>query len=461
MSLDSSPASAYAGALSGADYGEAFLEETSWTSASLEDGRAQDVSTGSDRGLGLRLLRRRGGAVETFFGSGPDAGPGAAARLRAELLPGAAGPGPRFEAPVSRGAVPSVDPAGVPLERKVALLRALDAAVRAEFPSVRQVTVSYGDRVQRTRVLNTDGADARQSLTSTVLSISVVVEEKGRLQTGFEVVGGQRGWELLDGGAPFDAARRAAARALAKLRAPKAKAGEMPVVLSSSAGGTFIHEAIGHSLEVDHVQEGSSPAYRGAVGRTIAPETITVVDDPTLPFQRGSFFFDDEGVAAAPTTLVSRGVLTGYLYDRTTALREGRASNGHGRRESFADRPFPRMSNLYIAPGPDDPAEIVRGLARGLFVTRMGGGQVNTATGEFVFEVDEGFWVEDGKIKHLVRDANLLGIGPEVLRSIDRVGWDIGWGIGTCGKEGQNVPVSDGQPTIRLPKVVVGGAHEE
>jgi TldD protein len=461
VSLDQAPAEAYADALASADYGEAYLEETSWTSASLEDGRVQDVSAGSDRGLGLHLLRRRGAAVENLFGSGSDAGPAAAARLRSDLLPAGTGPAPRFSAPLSRGVMARVDPAGVPLERKVVLLRALDRAVRAEFPGVRQVTATYGDRDKRTRVLNTDGTDARQHLLSTVLSISVVVEEKGRLQTGFEVVGAQRGWEILEGDAPFEAARRAAARAHAKLRAPKAKAGEMPVVLSNSAGGTFIHEAIGHSLEVDHVQEGSSPAYRNAIGRTIAPDNITVVDDPTLPFQRGSYFFDDEGVPAAPTTLVSNGVLTGYLYDRTTALREGKTSNGHGRRESFTDRPFPRMSNLYIAPGPDDPAEIVRSLDCGLFVTRMGGGQVNTATGEFVFEVDEGFWVEGGKIRHLVRDANLLGIGPEVLRAIDRVGWDVGWGIGTCGKEGQSVPVSDGQPTIRLPKVVVGGAHED
>lgn len=461
MSLEQAPAAAYAAALAGADYGEAYLEETSWTSARLEDGRVQDVGAGSDRGLGLRLLRRRGAAVETFFGSGPDCDPAAAARLREGLLEGAAGPAPSFSAPAVRGVVPRVDPAGVALERKVALLRALDRAVRAEFPGVRQVTASYGDRAARTRVLNTDGADARQSLVSTVLSVSVVVEGGGRLQTGYEALGAQRGWEILEGDAPFETARRAAARAYAKLSAPKAKAGEMPVVLSSSAGGTFIHEAIGHSLEVDHVQEGSSPAYRAAIGKQIAPQNITVVDDPTLPFQRGSYFFDDEGIAAAPTTLVQNGVLTGYLYDRTTALRENKKSNGHGRRESFSDRPFPRMSNLYIAPGPDDPAEIVKSLEKGLFVTRMGGGQVNTATGEFVFEVDEGFWVENGEIMHLVRDANLLGIGPEVLRAIDRVGWDVGWGIGTCGKEGQSVPVSDGQPTLRLPKVVVGGAHED
>lgn len=460
MSLDAAPASAYGAALSGADYGEAFLEESSWTSARLEDGRVQDVGAGSDRGLGVRLLRRGGGRVETFFGSGPDVTPGAAARLRAGLLP-PGGAAPSFGAPVERRAAARVDPDSVPLERKVALLRALDRTVRAEFPHVRQVTVTCGDRVKRTRVLNTEGTDARQSLVSVILSVSVVAEEKGRLQTGYEVLGAQRGWEIVEGEAPFSAARRAAARALAKLRAPKAKAGEMPVVLSASAGGTFIHEAIGHSLEADHVQEGSSPAYRGALGKTVAPETITVIDDPTLPFQRGSYFFDDEGVPAAPTALVRAGSLAGYLHDRTSALRADAPPNGHGRRESFAHRPFPRMSNLYIAPGPHDPAEIVGGLKRGLLVTRMGGGQVNTATGEFVFEVDEGFWVEDGQVKRLVRDANLLGIGPECLRSIDRVGWDVGWGIGTCGKEGQNVPVSDGQPTIRLPKVVVGGAHED
>jgi len=460
VSLDAAPADAYAAALSGADYGEAFLEESSWTSARLEDGRVQDVSAGSDRGLGVRALRRRDGRVETFFGSGPETTPEAAARLRAGLLP-PGGAAPKFSAPLVRRVAPRVDPASVPLEDKVALLRALDKTVRAEFPGIRQVTVDCGDRVKSTRVLNTDGTDARQRLVAVVLSISVVAEEKGRLQTGYEVLGAQRGWEVVEGEAPFAAARRAAARALAKLRAPKAKAGEMPVVLSASAGGTFIHEAIGHSLEVDHVQEGSSPAYRGALGKTVAPETITVIDDPTLPFQRGSYFFDDEGAAAAPTTLVGKGALAGYLYDRTTALRESRPTNGHGRRESFAHRPFPRMSNLYIAPGPHDPAEIVAGLSRGLLVTRMGGGQVNTATGEFVFEVDEGFWVEDGVVRRLVRDANLLGIGPECLRSIDRVGWDVGWGIGTCGKEGQNVPVSDGQPTIRLPNVVVGGAHED
>lgn len=460
MTLARHPASAYAPAIAGADYGEAFLQEQHWSAARLEDGRVEEAGAGSERGLGLRLLKRRGEHVETFFGSAPDWDPDAAGKLRAGLLPpGGAAPG---EFAVLERRVPArLEPTGEALSRKTALLRSLDRLVRAEFPSVRQVTVSYRDRLKRSRVINTDGTDARQELASTVLSVSVVAEENGRLQTGYEVFGAQRGFELLEGGEPAACARRAAARALAKLKAPKARAGEMPVVLSSQAGGTFIHEAVGHSLEADHVQDGSSPAYHGAIGRQIAPETLTVIDDPTLPFQRGSFFFDDEGVPARPGLLIENGVLKDYLYDRVCALREGKASNGHGRRESFADRPFPRMSNLYIAPGPDDPERIVRSLERGLLVTRMGGGQVNTATGEFVFEVDEGWWVEGGKVRHLVRDANLLGIGPDALRSIDAVGWDIGWGIGSCGKEGQNVPVSDGQPTIRLPKVVVGGAHED
>jgi len=453
-------ADGYGGSLSGTDYGEVFLESSSWSTARLEDGQVRDIGASAERGLSLRLLRREGGRVETLFGSAQDASAAAAARLRERLSPGAPARGPVFGA--ARAFAPPCrrDPASVPLEDKLALLRAIDRAARDMSPLVRQVTAVYSERRKDTRVLNSEGADRFQSRVSTNLSISVVAGRGAALQTGMEVLGAQRGYEIFDDNAALKAARRAAARALAKLDAPKAKAGEMAVVLAASAGGTFIHEAIGHSLEVDHVQEGSSPAYRGQRGRAVAPDTITVIDDPTLPFQRGSFAFDDEGVEARPTALVKNGVLTDFLYDRATALREERPSNGHGRRESFASRPIPRMSNLYIAPGQDDPAKIIKELKSGLLVTRMGGGQVDTASGEFVFEVDEGWRVQDGKIMNLVRDANLLGVGPEALLSIDRVGWDMGWGVGVCGKEGQSVAVSDGQPTIRMPKLVVGGSHD-
>jgi TldD protein len=454
------PAGGYGPALSGTDYGEVFLEEWRWSTARLEDGAVRDIGASAERGLSLRLLRRKGLQVETLFGSAQDASAAASARLRERLLPGAPGRGPVFAAARSSTPAYRIDPAMVPLEHKLALLREIDRAARAISPLVRQVTAIYGDRRKDTRLLNSEGSDLTQSRVATNLRVSVVAGRDGMLQTAIEVIGAQRGYEVFDDEAALKAARRAAARAVAKLDAPKAKAGEMAVILAASAGGTFIHEAIGHSLEVDHVQEGSSPAYRGMKGKMVAPETITVIDDPTLPFQRGSYAFDDEGVEARPTELVRNGVLSDFLYDRATALREGRASNGHGRRESFASRPIPRMSNLYIVPGKDDPARIIKELKSGLLVTRMGGGQVDTASGEFVFEVDEGWRVENGVIKHLVRDANLLGVGPEALSSIDRVGWDIGWGIGVCGKEGQNVGVSDGQPTIRMPKLVVGGSHD-
>jgi TldD protein len=396
--------------------------------------------------------------VETRQGSANSLAPGEALRLRAALL----GPGPVPE-PVSLSPelawrVPvRTDPRSIPLDDKIALLKRLDRAVRSGFPHIRQVTLAYGEGRKEVLLVNSEGAHCAAARTAVLLSVNVVAEKDGRLQTGQAVLGGLKGYELIEDQRPLAAAKAAAARALAKLDAPKARAGEMTVVISARAGGTLIHEAVGHSLEADLVQEGTSPAYQGKIGQRVAPENITIIDDPTMPCSRGSFAFDDEGVPARPTVLVRDGVLVDYLYDRVSALKGDRASNGHGRRESFQCRPIPRMSNLYIAPGRDDPKEILRSLQAGILVTRMGGGQVNTATGEFVFEVDEGYWVEDGVVRHLVRDANLMGVGSETLAAIDRVGWDIGWGIGTCGKDGQGVPVSDGMPTIRIPDMLIGG----
>ena len=346
----------------------------------------------------------------------------------------------------------------MPLADKISLLRQADRVIRSEFSGIRQVTAVYGERAKEFAVLDSEGGAAGESRVTVMFSVTVVAEKDGILQTGNAMVGALRGYEILLDQDPLAAARLAARRAVAKLW-PKAKAGEFPVVLANSAGepSSTSHRPLS---EADHVQEGSSPAYVGKIGAQIAPEFLSVIDDPTLPFQRGSFRFDDEGVPARATKLVDNGVLKDFLYDRVTSMQDGKSPNGHGRRESFHSRPIPRMSNLYIAPGPHDPAQILKELKAGVLVTRMGGGQVNTATGEFVFEVDEGFWVEDGKIRHMIRDANLLGVGPETLSSISRLGWDIGWGIGTCGKDGQGVPVSDAQPTMLLPKILIGGRHD-
>jgi TldD protein len=190
----------------------------------------------------------------------------------------------------------------------------------------------------------------------------------------------------------------------------------------------------------------------------VGNEIVSVLEDPTMPGQRGFYAFDDEGIPAQRVVLVDHGVLKTYLYDRQTARKDGVTSNGHGRRESFRHRPIPRMANTFVSSGQDNPAEILRSVPNGMLVTKMGGGQVETATGDFVFEVEEGFMIKDGQIQHLIRGANLLGNGPDVLRTIDMVGSDMGWSVGTCGKEGQGSPVSDGLPTLRIPKgVVVGG----
>jgi TldD protein len=230
----------------------------------------------------------------------------------------------------------------------------------------------------------------------------------------------------------------------------------MPVVLSSEAGGTMIHEAVGHGLEADLAQSGLS-VYSGKIGERIASPIITVVDDSTLPGRRGSFRFDDEGTEAHRTLLVDRGVLKTFLYDRLTAMKDGARSTGNGRRESYKHRPIPRMTNTMIAPGTADPGEILRMTPKGLFVRKMGGGQVNTVNGDFVFEVSEGYLIENGGIGEPVRGATLIGNGPRVLMSIDRVGSDLGFSIGTCGKDGQGSPVSDAQPTLRIPEITVGG----
>jgi TldD protein len=251
--------------------------------------------------------------------------------------------------------------------------------------------------------------------------------------------------------------RLAAQRAIALLDAAPVQGGAMPVVLAAEAGGTFVHEAVGHALEADAILEGMS-WLEDRIGEQVASEKISVADDPTLAMKNGSFPVDDEGVRGQRVLCIDRGVLVDYLYDRRTGLMLDARSNGKGRRESFRDRPVVRMSNTMILPSTDDPAAIVEDTDRGLYVVRMGGGEVDTLTGNFVFEVNEAYRIEHGQLGELVRGATLTGSAEEVLRSIDRVGSDLGFGIGVCGKDGQDVPISDAEPTIRVPSLVVGGS---
>ena len=458
--FDPRPYRPFLGAVSPKGLVEIYAEESFRRSLRWEDGRLDEITQSESAGVGLRWLdgaHTRFVAVDARRPASAGLSPAEARALR-RLAPGPLRLLRAQLAPTTlRTHSVRRDPATDSLSQKAGWLALAEKAARAEGP-LRQVSLTYGELQKTVGLANSVGEVFAEERTYLTFVVQVTAEKNGVLQTGYEVAAGVGGLEILDRPGLEELARLAARRALAKLEAPSAPAGEMAVVISSQAGGTLIHEAIGHALEADSVQDGSSPHFAGKIGKVVANEKVTVMDDPTRDGHRGSFHRDDEGTPAERTVLVEGGVLKTYLYDRRTAAAAGRVSHGHGRRESYAHKPIPRMSNTFIAPGADDPEAIRRELRRGLWVTRMGGGQVNTATGDFVFEVEEGFWVEDGRVKHPVRGANLLGNGPDVLRSIDRVGSDLGWSVGTCGKEGQGVPVSDGVPTLRIPKIVVGGA---
>jgi TldD protein len=306
------------------------------------------------------------------------------------------------------------------------------------------------------QIFNSEGIVAEDERRQLVFAVRAIATDGNELQTAARSIGGRVGFEFLTAADPVTLASRVGESAVKMLRARHAPAGTMEVVLSSEAGGTMIHEAIGHGLEGDTAEKGLS-VYSGKVGEMIASPHVTVVDDATIIGKRGSFAFDDEGVPAQRTVLVEGGVLKGYLLNRQTAKKLGTVSTGNGRRASYRYRPLVRMSNTMIEPGEHEPAGIIARVRRGLYVVRMGGGQVDTSSGDFVFKVNEAYLIENGTVTEPVRGATLIGNGPGILREIDMVGNDLGFEIGSCGKDGQYVPVADAQPTLRLPAITVGG----
>ncbi|QXE92501.1 TldD/PmbA family protein [Geomonas subterranea] len=443
----------------GGEFADIYYEDGAYTSVACEDGKVERVLSAADRGIGIRVIS----GFSTAYAYTNQLSQESLLQLADTVSRGVRGgvPHPDFNlcarksAPGYPAAIP---PDQVELARKVDLVGRADRAARGFDPRVRQVLAVYRDARVKTQSVNSLGEFHEESSCSTVFIVQVVARDGAVTQTGYEPLGAARGFELFDGLPPEELALKAAARGVMMLGARKSPSGQFPVVLSSEAGGTMVHEAIGHGLEADLVQAGSS-VYRGRIGERVASELITVVDDATIPHARGCFGFDSEGTAAQRTVLVENGVLKGYLYDRLSAMKDGCASTGNGRRESYRNRPIVRMTNTLIAPGQSDPAEIVKSVSNGLFVKRMGGGQVNTVTGDFVFEVSEGYLIENGVVSEPVRGATLAGNGPEVLRQISMVGNDLGFGIGTCGKDGQGVPVSDAQPTLLIPAITVGGAR--
>ena len=344
-------------------------------------------------------------------------------------------------------------------EDKVALLKTVDQEARKVDSRVKQVTVSLAGVHEVVMVAASDGTLAGDIRPLVRLNVSVIAEQDGRIERGTAGGGGRGDYQqfVLDGTAK-EFAREAVRQALVNLEAIPAPAGRMPVVLASGWSGVLLHEAVGHGLEGDFNRKGSS-AYAGRIGERVASPLCTIVDDGTLDGRRGSLNMDDEGVATESTMLIENGILKGYMQDKMNARLMGVAPTGNGRRESYSHLPMPRMTNTYMLAGQHDPEEIIASVDQGIYVSNMGGGQVDITSGKFVFSTSEAYLIEKGKITRPVKGATLIGNGPDVMNQVSMVGnnLELDTGIGVCGKDGQSVPVGVGQPTLKIDDITVGG----
>jgi len=441
----------------GGDMAEVFAEDRQTSGAVLDDRRIEELSSGRERGAGIRVVV---GETTGFAHTADLSERGlmeAAAAAAAVARVG--GGGVRTVALEERRASAQraeVLPSTVAKSTKLELLTRADDAARSTGAAISQVQAGYGDSRRRILVARSDGLLAEDDQVRTRFNVVCVATGDTGMQTGYESVARTLGWEVFDHADVAELAATAANRAISKLSARPAPSGELPVVLAGGSGGILFHEACGHGLEADHIVKDAS-VYVGQVGKVVASPLVTLVDDGTVAGEWGNYAVDDEGRPAARNVLIDNGVLTDYLWDWLRARKEGRQSSGNGRRQSYQHLPMVRMTNTFLLAGDEDPDEIVAQTPRGVYVAKLGGGQVNTATGDFVFGTTEAYLIENGRITEPLRDANLIGNGPEVLRRIDAVATDFAMTPGTCGKDGQSVPVGCGQATLRITGVTIGG----
>jgi TldD protein len=444
----------------GADFAEVYVERATSTAVSLDEGKIKSAQVGSVTGVGVRAIR--GAQVGYAYSDDLDE----AALLRTAQTAALVADGTREPGPVnmSRQPLPTHyqvrEPlAGVDVARKIALVKAADKAARAYDKRIRQVTGGYADQTREILVANTLGhfAEDRQDLCRLGVQC-VAFGKKNERRTGFYGGGGRVDFRFFEDFSPEQVGREAARQAIATLGAVAAPSGPQTVVLAPGWSGILLHEAVGHGLEADFIRKGTS-LFAGKLGEKVASELVTVIDDGTVAGGRGSINVDDEGNPGERKVLIEKGVLKGYLYDHLNARLTGQRSTGSGRRQSFRHAPLPRMTNTYLAPGDQTAEEIIQAVPKGLYCRQFGGGQVDISNGNFVFEIAEAYLIENGEITRPVRGAMLIGVGPEALKNVTAVGNDAAHdpGLGTCGKDGQSVPVGVGLPTVRIDNVTVGG----
>jgi TldD protein len=448
-----------AAGLAGADDGELYLEYAQSEMLLFDNGRLKQATYNTDQGFGLRAVK------EEAVGYAHSSEISQAALVRAADAVRAVKGGycGTYAAPPSRSNVRlygDENPLGTPdFATKVRLLETMDSYVRSRDTRVRQATFSLGASWQVVEILRADGETYRDVRPLVRVNVTVVVGEGDRQESGSHGYGGRQLFSnLLDTAAWQSAADDALRHALTNLQAVPAPAGEMDVVLGPGWCGVMLHEAVGHGLEGDFNRKRTS-AFAGLMGQRVAAPGVTVVDDGTLAERRGSLSIDDEGTPTSRSVLIENGVLVGYMQDRQNARLMGMRATGNGRRQSYAHMPMPRMTNTYMLAGDRDPQEIIASVTRGIYAVNFGGGQVDITSGKYVFNVTEAYEIEAGKIGRPLKGAMLIGNGPTDLNRISMVGNDVALdpGLGTCGKNGQSVPVGVGQPTLRMDRITVGG----
>ena len=439
----------------GGQYADVYLEEVIRTGIRLVDGKVEAVEFGVDRGGGVRLISdwKTGYA---FCDSWDGAELKRVAKVASQLSKGGTAPGIADLRSGHGGQVVAYEiaPDIVESARKVEAVIEADRVARAYDSAIKQVKIDYRDEMKRVLVCNSKGVMVKQEIPLMWLSIDTLAQRGQRRHPGYVRRSEKKGFEYATSDFITATATEGARQAVAMLEAGEAPRGEIPVVIGSGEGVVF-HEAVGHGLEADGIEKKTS-FYTGMMGSTVGSKHITLVDDGSMANMRGSFDFDDEGTASGPTVLIDRGVLKGYMYDLLTAWKLKAEPTGNGRRESYMHYPLVRMTNTYIQPGTHSPEEIIEATQKGIYAKHLGGGEVDTATGNFTFGVREAYLIEKGRLTTPVRGANLMGNGPEILKRIDMVADDIAFWPGTCGK-GQWVPVTSGAPTLRILAINVGG----
>ena len=444
----------------GVDYADLYFQVARQESWSLEDGIVREGSFSVDQGVGVRA----NSGEKTGFAYSDElvlpALESAAGAARAIARQGQEKNVQAWQRSDAVALYPMSDPTtSIDDEQKTRLLLELDAATRELDSRIEQVMISLASSQELILVAASDGTMAADVRPLIRLNVSVILEQDGQREHGYSGGGARADLSyFLDGDFPLDFAREAVRQATVQLEAQPAPAGTMPVVLGNGWPGILLHEAVGHGLEGDFNRKGLS-AFSGKIGQRVASEQCTIVDDGTITNRRGSLSVDDEGIPAQNTVLIENGILRGYMQDKLNARLMGVETTGNGRRESFAHVPMPRMTNTYMLAGSHDPDEIISSVDKGLYAPNFGGGQVDITSGKFVFSASEAYLIENGKVTTPVKGAMLIGDGPEALNKISMIGNDLklDTGVGTCGKEGQSVPVGVGQPTLKIDELTVGG----